>query len=98
MNKLSKQLSYATGILNRIKDNTPSELHHTLFKLHLAYGITAWGGVSDKTLQSLFNVHKMCIRIIFGDKETYLNKFKTCCTVRPYDHQKLENSFYEKIA
>ena len=100
INKLSKKLSCATGILNRIKDNIPSELHknlyHTLFESHLAYGITAWGGVSDKKLQSLFKVQKRCLRILFGDKETYLNKFKTCCRVRPYDHQKLENSFYEK--
>ena len=100
INKLSKKLSCATGILNRIKDNIPSELHknlyHTLFESHLAYGITAWCGVSDKKLQSLFKVQKRCLRILFGDKETYLNKFKTCCRVRPYDHQKLENSFYEK--
>ena len=55
-----------------------------------------WGGVSDKKLQYLFKVQKRCLRILYGDKETYLNKFKTCCRVRPYDHQKLENSFYEK--
>ena len=100
INKLSKKLSCATGILNRIKDNIPSELHtnlyHTLFESHLAYGITAWGGVSDKKLQYLFKVQKRCLRILFGDKETNLNKFKTCCRVRPYNHQKLENSFYEK--
>ena len=47
---------------------------------------------------SLFLIRskKRCLRIIFYDKETHLNKFKTCCRVRPYDHQKLENSFYEK--
>ena len=80
INKLSKKLSCATGILNRIKDNIPSELYknlyHTLFESHLAYGITAWGGV--------FKVQKRCLRILYGDKETYLNKFKTCCRVRPY--------------
>ena len=103
INKLSKNCHVLldTGILNRIKDNIPSELHknlyHTFFESHLAYGITAWGGVSDnKKLQSLFKVQKRCLRIIFSDKETNLNKFKTCCRVRPYDHQKLENSFYEK--
>ena len=45
INKLSKKLSCATGILNRIKDNIPPELYknlyHTLFESHLAYGITA---------------------------------------------------------
>ena len=67
-----------------------------IFESHLAYDITAWGGVSDKKLQSLFKVQKRCLGNLFGDKETYLNKFKTWCRVRPYDHQKLENSFYEK--
>ena len=79
INKLSKKVSCATGILNRIKDNIPSELYknlyHTLFESHLAYGITAWGGVSDKKLQSLFKVQKRCLRIPYGDKETYLNVF-----------------------
>ena len=50
----------AECILNRIKDNIPLELHkslyHTLFESHLPYGITAWGGVSDKKLQSIFKV------------------------------------------
>ena len=45
INKLSKKLLCATGILNRIKDNIPSELYknlyHSLFESQLAYGITA---------------------------------------------------------
>ena len=45
INKLSKKLSCATGILNRIKYKIPSELYknlyHNLFESHLAYGITA---------------------------------------------------------
>ena len=93
-------MSCATGIFNRIKDNVPSELYknlyHTLYESHLAYGITAWGDVSDKKFQYIFKVQKICLRILFGDKETYLNKFKTGCRVRPYNHQKLENSFYKK--
>ena len=100
INKLSKKLSCAIGILNRNKDNIPSELHKnlytTLFESHpVAYGITAWGGVSDKKLQSLFKVQKRCLMIIC-DKETYLNKLKTFCRVRPYHYEKLEKSFYEK--
>ena len=54
------------------------------------------GDVSDRKLQSLFKAQKICLKILFGDKETYLNKFKTCCRVRHYEHKKLGNSFYEK--
>ena len=44
---------------------------------------------------SIFDIINEIINI-YGNKETYLNKFKTCCRVRPYDHQKLEKAFYEK--
>ena len=33
---------------------------------------------------------------MFGDKEKYLNKFKTCARTRPYDNQKLASEFYKK--
>ena len=94
INNLCKKLSSATGILNRIKDNIPHELHknlyHTLFESHLSYGITAWGGVSDLKLEPLFIAQKKCIRVLFGDKEVFLNKSRTCCRVRPHGQQKLD--------
>ena len=90
MNVNSFSLLTTTIYLSEVKQNyMPSELYknlyHTFFESHLAYGITAWGGVSDKKLQSLFKVQKICLTILYGDKETYFNKFKTCCRVRPYD-------------
>ena len=58
INKLSKKISCATGILSRIKDNIPSELHknlyHTLFESHIAYGITAMGWCLRQKNCSLF--------------------------------------------
>ena len=97
---LKKKLSCATGILNRIKDSIPATLHknlyHTLFESHLCYGITTWGGVSDAKLKPLFKVQKKCIRILFGDKEKYLDKFKTCCRVRIKEEQILGQEYYQK--
>jgi len=64
---LSKKLSSRTGVLNRIKDNVPQNLHidlyHTLFESHLSYGVTVWGGVSKSKLQSITVVQKRCLRI-----------------------------------
>ena len=98
--QLAKKLSSCTGILSRIKDNVPSHLHkdlyHTLFESHLAYGVTVWGGVSENKLLPLFRAQKKCLRIMFGDKEAYLNKFKTCVRARPYESQKLGVEFYTK--
>ena len=97
---LRRKLSSSIGILNRIKDSIPISLHknlyHTLFESHLCYGINSWGGVPESKLRPLFKIQKRCIRILFGNKEKYLNKFKTCCRVRPVEEQILGQEHYEK--
>ena len=55
-----------------------------------------WGGVSSVKLRPLFIAQKHCIRILFGDKESYLDKFKTTARVRPFQSQKLGQDFYKK--
>lgn len=101
--QLTKKLACCTGILNRIKDNIPTHLHkdlyHTLFESHLAYGITVWGSVSQNKLFPLFRTQKSCLRILFGDKNNYLDKFKTCARARPFTgkgSQILDEDFYMK--
>ena len=39
---------------------------------------------------------KRCIRILFGNKEAYLDKFKTCCRTRPFNEQILGPEFFVK--
>ena len=36
------------------------------------------------------------MRILYGDKEAYLEKFKTSARARPYELQKLGQEFYQK--
>ena len=95
---LAKKLKCHIGSINRIKDNIPSNLHkqlyHTLFESHLTYGITVWGGEASSKLEPLLNLQKKCLRILFGDKESYLNKFKTAARCRPYENQKLGSEFF----
>ena len=97
---LSKKLSCSSGILNAIKDNIPEELYkdlyYTLFESHLSYGITVWGGISNNKLEPLFKAQKKCMRILFGDKDAYLDKFRTCARVREFGNQKLGTEFYER--
>ena len=38
----------------------------------------------------------MCLRIMFGDKEAYKDKFKTCARCRPVGEQILGSNFYSK--
>lgn len=98
--QLTKKLASSSGVINQIKDNIPYELHknlyHTLFESHLAYGLTVWGGVSNNKLLPLFRIQKRCLRILFGDREAYLEKFKTCARARPHGYQELDSKFYMK--
>ena len=97
---LTKKLKYNSGMLNRIKDFVPQShhksLYYTLFESHLTYGITVWGGVADSILNPIFVAQKRCIRIMFGDKAAYLDKFKTCVRARTGDFLKLGSEFYMK--
>ena len=97
---LSKKLASCTGCLNRISESIPKDkykdLYHTLFESYLTYGITVWGGVSDNKLRSIFQAQKKVARVLFGDREKYKDKFRTCCRVRPLHEQKLGPEFYIK--
>ena len=97
---LVKKLSCCTGRLNRIIQFIPSchhkNLYHTLFESYLSYGISVWGGIKPSKLKSVFKVQKKVIRVIFGDREQFLNKFKTCVRARPFHEQKLTAEFYIK--
>ena len=87
--QLVKKLQSICGRIYRIKNYLPEHLHkqiyHTLFESHLSYGITVWGGVSPNRLMPLFMAQKKCIRIMFGDNESFSDKFKTCARSRPIE-------------
>ena len=84
---LAKKLRSASAVLCRIRECVPKEnymnLYYSLFESHLTYGITVWGGVCKSRLEQIFKIQKHCIRILFGDREAYLDKFLTCVRTRP---------------
>ena len=96
---LRRKLNYAAATLNRIRDCIPSNLHkdlyHTLFESHLTYCISVWGDAAKFRTTSLWLAQKHCIRVLFGDKKAYFDKFMTCARVRPYSDQALGTSFYQ---
>ena len=71
-------------------------LYFALFESHMTYCITIFGHVSKNYVQKLFTVQKHCIRILFGDLDAYLNKFKTCARCRPIESQLLGAEFLTK--
>ena len=84
----------------RIKKFLPESLYkqiyHSLFESHLGYAISVWGGIPNNQLKPLFITQKKCIRILFGDFEAYVDKFKTCARARPINSQRLGTEFYVK--
>ena len=72
------------------------QIYHSLFESHLGYAISVWGGISSNQLKPLFVTQKKCVRILFGDFEKYVDKFKTCARTRPINKQNLGSRFYEK--
>ena len=96
---LNSKLKCEIGKLNMMKHVIPSELYKnvylTLFESHLSYGITAWGGISNNLLQPLFITQKKCIRVMFGDKDAYMDKFKTCARTRSFENRFLGKDFFQ---
>ena len=97
---LSKKLRSAAALLSKIRHWIPEDhypkVYHALFESHLTYGISVWGGISDSRLNNIFTVQKHCIRVLFGDHESYLDKFRTCARARPANEGILGSSFYAR--
>jgi hypothetical protein len=99
---LNRKLRSICGRVYRIQKFLPQPLHkqlyHSLFESHLGFAISVWGGVSNNQLKPLFVTQKQCIRILFGDHESFADKFKTCARARPIDSQRLGSEFHKKEA
>ena len=97
---LRRKLNYASATLYRIRDNIPAYLHkdlyHTLFESHLTYCISVWGGCALYKIARLWISQKQCIRALFGNKEAFLDKFRTAARARPYPNQLLGEKFYQR--
>ena len=100
INDLHKKLKSATGMLKRMRDNIPEEhnkpLYYALFESHMTYCITVFITVSKTCTEKLFKIQKHCIRILFGDIEKCLDKFRTSARTRPFEAQRLGAEFFCK--
>lgn len=95
---LNRKLRSACGRIYRIKkclpDSLYKQLYHSLFESHLGFSISVWGGISSNQLKSLFITQKKCVRILFGDCESFTDKYRTCARARPIKSQRLGTEFY----
>ena len=100
INNLHKKLKSATGIIRKIRQYIPKaqykSIYHTLFESHMTYGISVWGGVAKTHLDKLFRTQKYCIRLLFGDSESYHNKCKATEISRIDTGKHVESNFHCK--
>ena len=62
----------------------------------MAYCISVWGGSPTSKTNCLWISQKQCVRFLFGDKEAFLDKFRTCARSRPIKNQLLGEDFYSR--
>ena len=70
------------------------KLYDALFKSHISYCISSWGGISCNKLSSLFSIQKRCIRLLFGKIPTYdhATYYETCARARSFaEHMAKKN-------
>ena len=96
---LKDKLNWSINVIKRIMKFIPKSEYHTLynalFKSHLSYCISCWGGVSDNKLESLFSIQKRCIRLLFGNELTFDHAgfYETCARARTYQQHMAKKDY-----
>ena len=96
VNKLKSMIAVLMHITPFIASDNYKSLYHTLFESHMAYCISVWGKAPVKSTDTIFRLQKKCLRILFGDHESFLDKFSTAARTRPFGKQKLGSDFYSR--
>ena len=98
LEKLNAKLVSSIAVIKRIMKFIPKteykKLYDSLFKSHLSYCISSWGGVTPYRLSKLFSLQKRCIRLLYGNKSNYDHPeyFNTCARARTYsEHMAMKN-------
>ena len=80
---LREKLNSSINIIKRIMKFIPKSEYHklydSLFKSHLSYCISSWGGISSNKLSPIFLLQKRCVRLLFGKVPMFDH---TSCTMR----------------
>ena len=93
--KLKSALVMIKRIIKFIPRSEYMKIYDALFKSHLSYCISSWGGIPAAKLQGLFSIQKRCIRLLFGTEYSYDHSeyYKTCARARPYEEHMSNKNF-----
>ena len=65
INHLKKKLMSSIIVIKQIKQFIPKneylKIYDSLFKSHISYCISCWGGILQNRLKSLFSIQKRCV-------------------------------------
>jgi len=94
-NKLKMSIVMIKRITKFIPKSEYMKIYDALFKSHLSYCISCWGGVSSYKLQSLFAIQKRCVRLLFGKEYSFdhAGYYETCARVRTYEENKSPKNY-----
>ena len=96
---LKVKLNSSIVVIKRIKKFIPGseylKLYNSLFKSHISYCISAWGGISSYKTQSLFSIQKRCVRLLFGKELSFdhAEYYETCQRVRTYEQHMAKKEY-----
>ena len=87
---IKEKLISSIVVIKRIRKFIPEsqyiKIYNALFKSHLSYCISCWGGISRYKLEKLFAVQKRCVRLLFGNEYSFDHPgfYETCARARTY--------------
>ena len=96
---LKQKLNSSIVVIKRIKRFIPEseylKLYNALFKSHISYCISSWGGIPRYKVESLFSIQKRCIRLLFGKELSFDHAgfFETCARVRTYQQHMAKKNY-----
>ena len=96
---IKEKLNSSINIIKRIMKFIPKseylKLYNALFKSHLSYCISCWGGISSNKLEGIFLIQKRCIRLLFGKKFTFDHAgfYETCARAKTYEQHKAKKEY-----
>ena len=95
---LREKRNSCINIIKRIMKFIPKSEYHklydSLFKSHLSYCISSWGGISSNKLSPIFLLQKRCVRLLFGKVPMFdhASYYETCARSRTYtEHMAKKN-------
>ena len=97
--QLKGKLLSSIVVIKRIRKFIPKDeylkIYNALFKSHISYCISSWGGVSEYKLKTLFSVQKRCVRLLFGKEITFdhAEYYETCARVKTFKEHTKEKNF-----